>query len=67
MNDWPRNGDLSTRLDRERRRIKLVFVGDVMLGRLVNDRLRHVDANYPWATRRTCFAPRTAAFAIWNA
>jgi poly-gamma-glutamate capsule biosynthesis protein CapA/YwtB (metallophosphatase superfamily) len=28
--------------------LRLLFVGDVMLGRLVNELLRRVDADYPW-------------------
>ena len=28
--------------------LKLLFVGDVMLGRLVNDALERVPAEYPW-------------------
>ena len=34
-------------------RLRLLFVGDVMLGRMVNDLLRRVDADYPWGDTRT--------------
>ena len=34
-------------------RMRLLFVGDVMLGRMVNDLLRRVDADYPWGDTRT--------------
>jgi len=36
-------------------RAHLVFVGDVMLGRMVNDRLRHVDPGYPWGDTKSLF------------
>jgi len=64
MNEWHRNGDLSSRPDREHRLVKLVFVGDVMLGRLVNDRLRHVHADYPWGDTKALF--RSADWRICN-
>jgi poly-gamma-glutamate capsule biosynthesis protein CapA/YwtB (metallophosphatase superfamily) len=50
-----RKDDLQSRLDPEPYRMKLVFVGDVMLGRLVNDRLRHVHADYPWGNTKALF------------
>ena len=34
-------------------RMRLLFVGDVMLGRMVNDFLRRVDADYPWGDTMT--------------
>ena len=36
-------------------RMRLLFVGDVMLGRMVNDLLRRVDADYPWGDTKTQF------------
>ena len=35
--------------------LKLVFVGDVMLGRLVNDALERVSAEYPWGDTTAIF------------
>lgn len=35
--------------------LRLLFVGDVMLGRMVNDFLRQSDADYPWGDTRTLF------------
>ncbi len=35
--------------------VRLAFVGDVMLGRMVNDRLRHVDPGYPWGDTKSLF------------
>jgi len=35
--------------------LKLVFVGDVMLGRLVNDALERVPAEYPWGDTTAIF------------
>jgi poly-gamma-glutamate capsule biosynthesis protein CapA/YwtB (metallophosphatase superfamily) len=35
--------------------MKLLFVGDVMLGRLVNDLLKRVRPDYPWGDTRTLF------------
>ncbi len=35
--------------------LSLLFVGDVMLGRMVNDRLRYVDADYPWGDTTPLF------------
>lgn len=35
--------------------MRLIFVGDVMLGRLVNDRLRSFDADYPWGDTKPLF------------
>lgn len=36
-------------------RLRLLFVGDVMLGRMVNDLLRQVEADYPWGDTKTLF------------
>ncbi|HYB90287.1 MAG TPA: CapA family protein, partial [Candidatus Binataceae bacterium] len=36
--------------------MKLLFVGDVMLGRLVNDLLERVPADYPWGDTLPLFA-----------
>src|SRR5713101_7814851 len=48
--------DLHSRLDPHLRQpMRLVFVGDVMLGRLVNDRLRCVDPAYPWGNTKALF------------
>lgn len=35
--------------------VRLLFVGDVMLGRLVNDVLRRADADYPWGDTKALF------------
>lgn len=35
--------------------MRLLFVGDVMLGRLVNEVLRHAPADYPWGDTRAIF------------
>ena len=35
--------------------LRLLFVGDVMLGRMVNDLLRRVDADYPWGDTKSLF------------
>jgi poly-gamma-glutamate capsule biosynthesis protein CapA/YwtB (metallophosphatase superfamily) len=44
--------------------IRLGFVGDVMLGRLVNDRLRHAGADYPWGDTKALF--RAADWRVCN-
>jgi hypothetical protein len=35
--------------------VKLAFVDDVMLGRMVNDRLRYADADYPLGDTNSLF------------
>jgi poly-gamma-glutamate capsule biosynthesis protein CapA/YwtB (metallophosphatase superfamily) len=55
MNGRRRKGALQSGLDPEPRRMKLIFVGDVMLSRLVNDRLRHVHADYPLGDTKGLF------------
>ncbi len=44
--------------------VRLLFLGDVMLGRLVNDLLRRVDADYPWGDTRMLF--RSADWRVCN-
>jgi poly-gamma-glutamate capsule biosynthesis protein CapA/YwtB (metallophosphatase superfamily) len=44
--------------------LRLLFVGDVMLGRMVNDLLRRVAAEYPWGDTRALF--RTADWRVCN-
>lgn len=44
--------------------MRLIFVGDVMLGRLVNDALKHAPPEYPWGDTRNLF--RQASWRMCN-
>jgi poly-gamma-glutamate synthesis protein (capsule biosynthesis protein) len=45
----------------------LLLVGDVMLGRLVNQKLKYESPEYPWGDTLSLFPQRTCACATWSA